>query len=90
VDARARLAVLVVPLILLTGCTERWDGFLYPEKGDLTTHIVVGTGAKSLEECRMNVTSHPSYRPGLSDYECGLNCKFNKSMGVYFCKETMR
>lgn len=89
-NARTKLTVLLVSLMILPGCSERWDGFLYPDKGDMTTHILVGAGAKSLEECRMNVTSHPAYRQGLSDYECGLNCTFNKGMGLYVCKETVR
>lgn len=77
-------------LILLTGCTERWSGFVYPNKQDLTTHQAVGDHS-SLESCRRAAADVISGLPGggrNADYECGLDCKSRSGMLV--CTRTER
>lgn len=82
--------------VLGAGCNESWMGFYYPDAGDLKVSIISQKFA-SLEECRNWVAGRRNLRtrtvdedgePIQDDYECGKNCKFDKDMDVYVCKET--
>ncbi len=90
-------ATLLVLLILLAGwCfwpSEKWRGFFYPDKDNLSNHVETGL-FDSLEECRDATTAYaedlgiPRSR---YDYECGLNCKAEDSTGgLYVCEETTK
>lgn len=39
--------------VLISGCGEKWEGFVYPSKGNSDRHITTGAFA-SLEDCRAN------------------------------------
>ena len=69
------IVILIAPAFL-TACGEKWEGFVYPDKGNLAKHIYIGS-YESLEACRssarwnirnLNVSD-------AADYECGLNCE---------------
>jgi hypothetical protein len=89
--ADVKLYVMVAATILLSGCGERWSGFVYPNRNDLTKHINIGD-YKTLEECgraaRNNLQVMKAYE---GDYECGLNCKPMPNMpSVNLCEKTER
>lgn len=76
----------------LYGCgKDEWDGFVYPDRRDLTNDIYIGT-FNSLENCRssaLGLINSDRERFLNPDYECGKNC--DTSTGKpYICKETLR
>jgi hypothetical protein len=85
--------LLTVSLItLLTGCGERWEGYVYPEKTNLAKHIYIGE-YESLEKCRsaaiQNLNALGKQVDG--DYECGLNCEVYRGSGeLRICEKTNR
>ena len=81
-------AILVYAL--LGGCSEKWDGFVYPDKYDLTRHYSIGSH-KSLEACRLAARTALYQGRGIDagDYECGLNCKPIDG-GMNLCEKTER
>jgi hypothetical protein len=70
---------------------ERWEGFVYPDKSELTIHKNIGE-FKSLESCRSAAQNKLIQISSLErgDYECGLNCEFNSNYDMNVCKETKR
>lgn len=78
-------------LALISACfQDSWRAIIYPNKNDLTKDIRLAE-FKSLEECRSAASSYISANNFTNaDYECGLNCEFNKDMDLYICKETLR
>lgn len=87
------LARLITAIALgLVACSERWEGFVYPSKSDLSRHITIGI-YESLEECRASAikTLNTVSSVDRGDYECGLNCRSEGSLpGIKVCKETAR
>jgi hypothetical protein len=89
-----RFAVAAL-VLFLTGCSEQWEGFVYPDKGNLQRSQAVGV-YPSLEECRLasrralaDLFNDPQLVRG--DYECGLNCDDKRKYGgVKVCKKTER
>ena len=76
-----RFAVVALAL-WLTGCSEQWEGFVHPDKGNLQRSQAVGV-YPSLEECRLaarRALADPFNARG--DYECGLNCDDGPSMAA--------
>lgn len=73
--------------------SDEWRGFFYPNKDNLTNHIETGV-FDSLEECRDVTTALGDDRgipPTRYDYECGLNCEKEDSVGgLYVCEETLQ
>jgi hypothetical protein len=69
-------AVIPIAALMLTGCSERWEGFVYPNKNALTTHLYIGNYT-SLEDCRRSAQWNLAAmgKSSLGDYECGLNCE---------------
>ena len=87
----ALLSLVVV--LVLSGCfKEEWEGFVYPNKNDLTVHKNIGV-YKSLESCRTaawDMLSRLNATEG-GDYECGLNCEYRDGMGsIKVCEKTER
>jgi hypothetical protein len=80
----------VLAIFMLTACGERWSGFVYPNKQDLSSHQAVGDHP-SLEACRLAAADLISVLPGggrNADYECGLDCKSRS--GLLVCSRTDR
>ena len=85
------LSLLVV--LIFSGCfKEEWEGFVYPNKNDLTVHKNIGV-FKTLEQCRsasFNMLSRLNASES-GDYECGLNCEWGAGIGsIKICKKTER
>lgn len=79
----------------LSGCSQEWRGFAYPNKNDLSKHIEVGK-FDSLEKCR-DASVDKLQMMGKryeGDYECGLNCRplknFDGTSGMNICEKTER
>ena len=84
--------LLAVVVAIVYGCTrDEWEGFVYPNKHNLTIHHNIGT-FDSLESCRtaaLNTLNNiSSIRQG--DYECGLNCRSEPYMSIKICEDTLR
>lgn len=88
---RLHAAVVAAVALQLTGCGERWDGFVYFNRNDLSKHTQVGP-FDSLESCRTTARSILAQSGALErgDYECGLNCKGDAATGLNVCKRTER
>lgn len=90
---KSQLITTVVVAFAVSGCfKEEWEGFIYPNKNNLSEHINIGT-YKSLEECRASAINALNKISSVSagDYECGLNCKSKSSMvGIKICERTER
>ena len=87
------IAAAIVVALAVSGCfKEEWEGFVYPNKNDLTEHINIGT-YKSLEECRASAVRALNKISSLTagDYECGLNCESNSDFGdIKVCEKSER
>jgi hypothetical protein len=90
---KTTMLLVISSALLLSSCfKEEWEGFVYPNKNDLTAHRNIGV-YESLESCR--AASHDmlsrisSINKG--DYECGLNCEYRSDMGsIKICERTER
>ena len=81
-----------VLILLGAGCGERWIGFYYPDRSDLSVSRR-SQELSSLEECRSWVDDQRSLRRDeetQDDYECGRRCRYDKDWDGYICKETVR
>ncbi len=87
----ATLLLAVVVSTLLFGCSEEWEGFVYPNRGNLLVDIPIGT-FKSLQECRAAAQARLEQLGALErgDYECGLNCKRREDSRLAICERTER
>ena len=85
-----RKMILMAAILTLGGCSERWEGYAYANRHDLSNSTFVGE-FKSLEECRRNsigaltVLNSDTAR---GDYECGLDCV--PKYGMRVCEKTTR
>lgn len=86
---------IVIAALALGGCDQRpdeWSAFVYPDRGDLTTHVEM-RGFKTFDQCQtaaMNVIRGFGYTDR-ADYECGHKCEPRPDLGdVNICKETRR
>jgi hypothetical protein len=91
---KPHLIITAVAVVLsVTGCfKEEWEGFVYPNKNNLSEHINIGS-YKSLEECRASAINALNRVSSVSagDYECGLNCDSRSSTGgIKVCEKTER
>jgi hypothetical protein len=73
---------------------EKWQGWVYPDRTNLSNSISVGKDFKSLSDCRAAcVNKINTSRYNNADYECGLDCKPlypNIPDSVMVCKKTER
>ncbi len=88
-----RITTVVVVALAVSGCfKEEWEGFVYPNKNNLSEHINIGS-YKSLEERRASAINALNKISSMSagDYECGLNCESRSGMdGIKVCEKTER
>jgi hypothetical protein len=83
---------LTLVLLLCGGCSDKWEGFVYPNKNDLTKPRNLGHFS-SLEACRSAARGVLAELNALErgDYECGKNCDDGSKLGgIKICKETLR
>jgi hypothetical protein len=90
----SEVRIVILAILGLASCKsepDRWDGFFYPERRDLSKW---GRGGpfSDLSTCRAwaEVERFRAERAGFTDtdYECGKNCKPRDGMNV--CEETLR
>lgn len=77
------ILIFLIALILFTRCrSESWEGFVYPDRDDLTVYRAIGTFG-SLAECRVAAVAELRTidAAGRGDYECGLNCRESTVVG---------
>lgn len=70
---------------------ERWEGFVYPNKLNLTINQSIGE-FESLKSCR-SASQQMLYQlnaQNSGDYECGLNCEYSSTYGINICEETQK
>jgi hypothetical protein len=85
-----------LPFVLIAALAscgrDSWEGFVYPDKNNLTEHRGLGIFS-SLEECRAAADNYLTDLGALDrgDYECGKNCDSGSSTGgIKVCEETLR
>ena len=88
----SRVFTLALILWLCTGCSDTWEGFVYP---NATISPSIETSALSLLSQhaallrRVMLASLHALEQG--DYECGKNCNGGSQLGgIKVCKETLR
>lgn len=87
---KLRTPIAIALAITVAGCLhEEWTGLVYPNRADLSQHIEIGT-FPSFAECQNAVIGklRVSGWATSGDYQCGLNCKRDTSLGgLLVCKE---
>lgn len=87
---RLGCSIFIFLALSLTGCAEKWDGFVYQNKSSLSNYLAIGSYS-SLGACRdaalATLESVSSISAG--DYECGLNCELTDD-GMRICQKTER
>lgn len=83
-----------LPLFVISlACTsesDRWDGFFYPDAGDLVKYERGGP-FRDLQSCRNWAAEKKSKAKRTNtDYECGKNCRPAGLEGMNVCEETVR
>ena len=81
---------LTLILFGLSGCTDEWTAFVYPDKNNPYTNITLGH-FDSLDQCRasaLKVIQLAEWETE-SEYECGLNCEVTGSK-PYICGDTAK
>ena len=84
----------VVGLLVLLGvdCSQedRWEGYVYPDQGNLLRQVFVGEHT-TLEACRVAAltTLHRLHAVTRGDYECGKNCRSEPGFTVRLCETTL-
>ena len=89
---------LVLMFLALGACDQApWQGWVYPNKDDLTDDIPIGR-FPTLEQCRQSATTvlerQNLFQDGekiQGDYECGYKCKpEGGGSGLNICEKTER
>lgn len=91
--------------LAISSCAKStlWQGWVYPNKNDLTDYIPMGS-FPSLEDCRISAkhairilsdaeqrtqSLESSYEPLMQDYECGYKCRPDAG-GLNVCESTSK
>ena len=89
-----KTAIALAATLLLSGCADKWEGFVYPDKDNLSRHFTVGSYSTLAECSRAARTALEQGRENgiaLGDYECGLNCKpMSGDQTMFLCEKTER
>ena len=91
-QSRVNRIVMALTVVTLSGCSDSWEGFVYPNRNDLTRHRNLGK-FESLEACRASALGFLAEIKTLDrgDYECGKNCDDgSKLSGIKLCEKTLR
>lgn len=78
----------ILAALALCGCSEAWEGYVYPNKNNLSSHDFIGTFT-SLEQCRAASIGRLEATNAINrgTYECGLDCR---GVDPRVCKRTER
>ncbi len=84
--------LIVVSLIAFSSSSKNnWTGFYYPDRnniGDESTWVIQ-PGLDSLEKCQDWVADKSRGNRNF-DYECGYKCRYDNSLKMSVCKETLK
>jgi len=88
---KRHLSFILMSVFVILGCEEEWEGFVYPDKNNLTNHKNIGV-YETLKECRSAAWDMLSRLNAINegDYECGLNCEKKNGMSIKICEKTER
>lgn len=89
---RSVMTVAILALALAScGRPDEWRGWVYPSANDLTRSIELGTftNFEACQEAALRAL-RTLEATKVGDYECGLNCRWDDSMGINICKETRK
>ena len=89
---RVKQIMMTLAVVAIAGCSDSWEGFVYPNRNDLTRHRNLGK-FESLETCRASAFGFLAEIKALDsgDYECGKNCDNGSNFsGIKLCEETLR
>ena len=69
---RVKQIMMTLALVAIAGCSDSWEGFVYPNRNDLTRHRNLGK-FESLEACRVSALGFLAEIKALDsgDYEFG-------------------
>ena len=88
---------IFVIAVFISGCSREkteynWTGFYYPDKNNIDDQStwVVQPGFASLGECQEWVLFDASGNDTGFDYECGLNCRYDKTLKLSVCEKTLK
>jgi hypothetical protein len=88
-----KIIVWALAVLVITGCSDSWEGFVYPNRNNLAVHRNLGK-FKSLEMCRAAAKGYLDdlKATDTGDYECGKNCDDGSKFlsGIKMCEETLR
>lgn len=85
-----RFLLFATMTIAATGCSERWEGFMYPDRNNLGQSVALGTFS-SLDDCRARaLAAIETLGHRNADYECGLNCSGRELGEPRICEQTAR
>jgi hypothetical protein len=83
---------LIVLLVFNLFNTDKYIGFYYPDRDNLSHDIQSTNSFQSIEECREWVYDQADLHNtllGFYDYECGKNCDISGGK-PYLCEETIK
>jgi hypothetical protein len=93
VTSRPLWIAVLFATVLATGCRaeDRWSGFVYPFRSDLTKHGTTGE-FPTLESCRAEAlaTMERNGWTESGEYGCGLNCRPWNDSDMMICEKTER
>lgn len=85
--------LLSIPILFGAGCKKDiWRGFYYPSAFNLAKDVRSGE-LTSLDQCRVWINGQrmrSGIHDGDDDYECGKNCRYDSSLDMYICEETIK
>lgn len=92
--AALAVALLSVCWLILSsafGGSEKWEGFVYYDKSDLSLYQEIGA-FETLEACRAssNAKMHEWGTPHVSTYECASNCRVDDHSDLRICEKVSR
>ncbi len=86
---KMRKLLFIISILLLTGCSNNWDAFVYPYGTSANEKTwKMKKGFSTLEECRDWAVSFDNGNSDF-DYECGFKCHSDKTFGN-ICKKTVQ
>ena len=88
-----QINIVIILSLAISGCFKKeWEGFVYPNKNNLSEHINIGS-YKTLEECRASAINalNKTSSVATGDYECGLSCESKSGIsGFKVCEKIER
>lgn len=91
IQTNVKKLALLLTFSTLFGCSsDEWEGFVYPNARNLSTHENIGK-FDSFDSCRSSALARLSSIGSANSgtFECGLNCRVESQFGtIKICEET--